>query len=292
MSRILVLGASSGPGASLFLRLAGQGRDVVGAGRNAQKMADVDSQSDRPLQWIRQDLWNRDQMARALSDAAIVINCGPNRWVYDILDLAGDRLERLITLGSTRAFSKYPDQRSNDMVALEKTVLASSVPSTILHPTLIYGWWNGNPSVPRVLHMLRRLPVVPLPNGGRSLLQPVMHHDVALTAEAALQRPDSAGKAYVVAGPEPLAYADFIRACAQADGQSARILGVPAPVAFGLAGLSRAVPGLPNVDRGEIERLLEDKDFDITPTVEALGVTPRPLPQGLAEMFARRGSAV
>lgn len=292
MSRILVLGASSGPGASVFLRLAGKGRDVVGAGRNPEKINDVESQSDRPLKWIREDLWDRDQMVRALDDVTVVLNCGPNRWVYDILEAAGGRLERLITLGSTRAFSKYPDQRSIDMIELEKAVVESDVPSTILHPTLIYGWWNGNPSVPRVLHMLRRLPVVPLPNGGRSLLQPVMHHDVALAIEAALERPESAGKAYVVAGPEPLPYADFIRACAKADGQTARIMGVPAPVAFGLAALARAVPGLPNVDRGEIERLLEDKDFDITPTMEALGVTPRPLTQGLSEMFARRGSAV
>jgi len=292
MSRILILGASSGPGASLFLRLAGQDRDVVGAGRNPQKIDDVQSQSDRPLQWIREDLWDRDQMARALANVTTVINCGPNRWVYDILDLAAERLERLITLGSTRALSKYPDQRSRDMQALEKVVVESPVPSTILHPTLIYGWWNGNPSVPRVLNMLRRLPAVPLPNGGKSLLQPVMHHDVALAIEAALERPESAGHAYVVAGPEPVAYADFIRACADADGQRARIMGVPAPVAFGLAALSRAVPGLPKVDRGEIERLLEDKDFDMAPTMQALGVTPRPLAQGLSEMFARRGSAV
>ena len=292
MSRILILGASSGPGASVFLNLVRQDRDVIGVGRNPQKIDDVQSQSDRPLTWIREDLWDREQMAKALKSVDVVINCGPNRWVYDIFDLAGDRLERLITLGSTRAFSKFPDQRSEDMIALEQAVVQSALPSTILHPTLIYGWWHGNPSVPRLLGMVRRLPFVPLPNGGRSLVQPVMHHDVALAVEAALAKPETQGQAHVVAGPEPVTYADFIRACAQADGQTARILGVPAPVAFGLAATARAIPGLPNVAGGEIERLLEDKDFDMALTVKALGIAPRSLEQGLSEMFARRGSAV
>ena len=292
MTRILVLGASSGPGAAVFLSLAGQGLDVIGAGRNPDKIEDVENQSDRPLTWVRDDLWNRDDMSKALRDVSVVINCGPNRWVYSVFELAGDRLERLITLGSTRAYSKYPDQRTSDMIVLEKAVIESAVPSTILHPTLIYGWWNGNPSVPRLLNMVRRLPVVPLPNGGRALVQPVMHRDVALAVEAALDRPESQGKAYVVAGPKPLTYADFIRACAAADGQTVRIVGVPAPLASAMAAISRAVPGLPNVDRGEIERLLEDKDFDMGPTIEALGVKPRSLEQGLSEMFARRGGAV
>ena len=292
MTRILIFGASSGPGAALFVKLAGQGRPVIGVGRDAKKMADVDAAADVPLTWIVSDMNHAGAMEAALEGATTVINCGANRWVHGILRIAGDRLERLITLGSTRLYSKVPDPRTQDMREVEEAALNSGVPATVLHPTLIYGWWWGNPSVPRILHMVKSYPFVPLPGGGKALLQPIFHKDVALCLEAALDRSNTVGKAITIAGPKPLPYADFIRACASHAGLRARILGVPGWMAVGLAALSRAVPGLPSADSGEIKRLMEDKVFDINNMTQILGVTPRSLNEGLSQMFKRREGAV
>jgi hypothetical protein len=63
------------------------------------------------------------------------------------------------------------------------------------------------------------------------------------------------------------------------------VVPVPAAPLRLLAPLTRLIPGLPSIGADEIRRLTEDKAFDIGPMRERLGVTPRPLAQGLAATF-------
>jgi hypothetical protein len=72
-----------------------------------------------------------------------------------------------------------------------------------------------------------------------------------------------------------------------ASGRHVRILPVPFWLARAAAATARLVPGLPGVDAAELRRLQEDKDFDIGPMRALLGITPRPLAEGLAATFAR-----
>ncbi len=65
----------------------------------------------------------------------------------------------------------------------------------------------------------------------------------------------------MIAGPEPLPYADFVRAVAAAAGLGPpRIVPVPAALLLALAPLT-ALPLLPRIRAGEVRRLLEDKGF-------------------------------
>ena len=89
----------------------------------------------------------------------------------------------------------------------------------------------------------------------------------------------------MIAGPEPVRYAEFVRAVARAAGlRPPRIVPVP-PALLRLAAPVTALPGLPRIGADEIRRLLEDKAFDIGPMQDKLGFTPRPLAQGLADTF-------
>jgi hypothetical protein len=89
----------------------------------------------------------------------------------------------------------------------------------------------------------------------------------------------------VIAGPEAVAYVDFVRAVAVAAGLPApRVLGVPAWMLMAASPLTM-LPGLPRIRPGEIRRLLEDKDFPIDAMRDKLGVTPMPLSAGLARTF-------
>ena len=55
----------------------------------------------------------------------------------------------------------------------------------MLHPTMIYGA-QGEDNVQRLAALLRRLPFVPLPGGGRALVQPIHQDDVTRAIRAAL----------------------------------------------------------------------------------------------------------
>ena len=140
----------------------------------------------------------------------------------------------------------------------------------------------------RLASLTRRLPLVPLPGGGESLVQPVHQSDVTRAILAALDLDGLAGpESLIVAGPASLRYADLVRAVAAADGQRRPlIVSVPAGLLMAGAPVLGALSFLPRIGRDEIRRLLEDKAFDAGPLRRRLGIEPLPLEAGLAMTFA------
>ncbi len=91
----------------------------------------------------------------------------------------------------------------------------------------------------------------------------------------------------VIAGPDPLPYAAFLRAVAAAARlPSPRIIPLPARWLAVAARVAALLPGLPKVRPDEIRRLLEDKAFDIGPMRDRLGIEPVALEPGLARTFS------
>ena len=222
-------------------------------------------------------------LAAALADAGRVASCAHARHIPAILR-ATPPGTRFAFLGSTRKFTRWPDAHGTGVLAGEAAFLASGRPGAVLHPTMIYGA-EGEDNVQRLAALLRRLPFVPLPGGGRALVQPIHQGDVTRCLRAALDQAWDGPAALVVAGPAPLTYAEFVRAVARAAGlPPPRIVPVPPALLLALAPLTR-LPFLPRVRGAEIRRLLEDKAFDIGPMRRSLGVDPIPLAAGLAQTF-------
>ena len=129
---------------------------------------------------------------------------------------------------------------------------------------------------------------MPLPEGGRALVQPIHQSDLTRCIRAALDRAWLGPRTVTIAGPTPLPYAEFVRAVARAAGLSRpRIIDLPAGLLRVAAPLTR-LPFLPRIGADEIRRLTEDKAFDIGPMVAQLGVHPMPLDRGLALTFGDR----
>jgi len=193
---------------------------------------------------------------------------------------------RLVFLGSTRKYTRWPDAHGNGVLAGERALLASGRSGVILHPTMIYGA-QGEDNVQRLAALLSRLPLAPLPGGGRALVQPIHQSDLTRCILAALDRDWAGPVALVVAGPEPLPYRDFVLAVAKEAGlRRPRLLALPAPLLMAVATALRPVPFLPRIGPDEIRRLMEDKAFDITPMRDMLGMAPIGLAEGLRLTFA------
>jgi uncharacterized protein YbjT (DUF2867 family) len=143
--------------------------------------------------------------------------------------------------------------------------------------------------VQRLAALIHRLPIVPLPDGGRALVQPIHQDDLTRAIRAALTHPWQGPHSLVIAGPTPLPYADFVRAIATAAAvRPPRIVSLPAAPLMALVSILRYIPVLPRIRPVEIRRLLEDKAFDIQPMVDTLGFTPISLAEGLARTFTPR----
>ena len=233
------------------------------------------------------DLTDPAALRTALADASHIVCCAHARHAGAVIAAAPPDA-RLIVLGSTRRFTRWPDAHGNGVLAGEAAFLASGRSGVMLHPTMIYGA-QGEDNVQRLAALLRRLPCVPLPGGGSALVQPIHQDDVTRAIRAALARDWDGPHTLVIAGPTPLRYADFVRAVAAAAGQRApRIVAVPVGPLMALAAILRYIPGLPRIRPAEIRRLMEDKSFDVRAMIDTLGFTPMTLHQGLARTFADR----
>ncbi len=231
------------------------------------------------------DLRDRKTLRDALGGATRVVSCAHARHTAAILAVAPD-LAALVLLGSTRKFTRWPDAHGNGVIEGEAALLGSGRSGVMLHPTMIYGA-QGEDNVQRLASLLRRLPVMPLPGGGRFLVQPIHQSDVTRCIRSALARRWDGPASLVIAGPEPVRYTDFVRAVATAAGlRKPLILPFPAAPLILAARLTRRVTALPPVQPEEIRRLVEDKAFDIGPMRALLSVDPIPLAKGLALTLA------
>jgi nucleoside-diphosphate-sugar epimerase len=232
------------------------------------------------------DLTDGPALRAALEGATRIVSCAHARNTAAVI-AAAPAGATLVLLGSTRKFTRWPDEHGDGVKQGETALLASDRRGVMLHPTMIYGAAGEN-NVQRLAALLRRLPVVPLPGGGGALVQPIYQDDVTAAIRAALAVAWDGPRSLVIAGPTPLPYAEFVRMIAKAAGlKPPRILAMPASPLVLAAPLTRFLPGVPTIQAAEIRRLLEDKAFDIAPMRQILGIEPLPLAEGLARIFAR-----
>lgn len=268
---VIIIGASGRTGRALMAALPG----AIPVVRDASK---------HPGARIA-DITDTTALRTALTGADAVISTAHARHAGAII-AAAPAHARLIFLGSTRRFSRWPDPHGDGVRAGEAAFLASGRAGVMLHPTMIYGA-QGEDNVQRLAALMRRLPLLPLPGGGRALVQPIHQSDVTRAVLAALRKGEGA---ITIAGPQALPYRDFCAAVARAAGLAPRrVLTIPAAWLIAVSPLT-LLPGLPRIRPTEIRRLTEDKAFDIAP-MRALGVEPIPLAEGLRRTFRRDPSS-
>ena len=282
--RLAIIGASGRSGAALCRALLAGAIAPIPVVRNAVRW----TATNIPLDPRIADLTDPAALRTALHDADSIVSTAHARHTAAIIAAAPPDA-RLVFLGSTRKFTRWLDAHGNGVLSGEAAFLASGRSGVMLHPTMIYGA-TGEDNVQRLAALLRRLPFLPLPHGGRALVQPIHQDDVTRAVLAALARNWNGPHSLVIAGPSPLPYADFLRTVAAAAGlPPPRVIPVPIMPLLMAAPLSRLAPFLPTIRVAEIRRLTEDKSFDIAPMRAELGIEPTPLEAGLARTFPIAG---
>lgn len=198
--------------------------------------------------------------------------------ILEALSIAGS--PRTVFTSTTGIFTALNPESKAVRIRAEQLIENSDLPWTILRPTMIYGA-PGDRNMERLLASLRRSPVVPAPRGGRTLQQPVHVDDLAVALISAARSTASVGQALNVAGPMPLTFAQVVKAAGQALDRWAGVLPLPAGLLRSLAGVQETLLSRPRVKREQVDRLLEDKVFDITESRQLLGFSPRSFGSGI-----------
>jgi uncharacterized protein YbjT (DUF2867 family) len=206
------------------------------------------------------------------------------------------RLDRAVFVSTTAVTTTLPASAKAVRLAAEEEVRRSGLGWTILRPTMIYGA-AGDRNLSRLLALLARFRpapvplVLPVPGGGLQLQQPVHVADLAEAVLAAVERAAAAGKRYDVAGPEPLTFAELLRASAAAVGCRIRLVPVPMASVTALTRGYERVSRRPRIRVEQWQRLAEDKAFGIEAAVRDLSYSPRRFTDGIRAEAAALGLA-
>jgi len=276
---VLVTGATGGLGRVMAQMLHAQGRIVVATGRNAAIGAQLAASG---IRFIPADL-THDPLEPLVEGAETIFHLaalsapwGPYAGFVAANVSATTRLiaaakaagcRRLVfastpsvytaavdQIGLTEA-SPLPSRFANAYVltkhAAECAVLAASdaqLATAALRPRAIIGPYD-TVLLPRLLRAAEK-GVLPLPAGGRALIEPTDARDVVdafLAAEAAL--PGVAGRVFNISGGAPLPVETLARHVFERLGRQVRIVGVHRQIALAGAGAlergARLMPGQP-----------------------------------------------
>lgn len=283
MTDVAVIGATCRVGSALVDKLIGRGHTVVAIGRNPRRLEAVNQAA-----FHREANFDRPQtIGHALRGSKIVVNCAHARFTSALLRSLPGSAERLVIVGSTRKFSNFRDQTVAMLWAAEDALRLQKRPWTLLHPTMIYGAGVEN-NIGRVVELLASHKYLPLPDGGKNLVQPIYYRDVADCLVAAVQRDQGLGEINI-AGPRAITFESIVRTAARLMATPVTVIPVPMSVMMaGVALAERFKVDVP-ITRDELRRFGEHKVFSTSAMAGSLKVDPRPFEDGLREMLVEMG---
>ena len=296
---ILVVGATGKLGGDIALRLLQQGKPVRALLRRnspaeamaAQGMA-VSPQAllaagalpvygdmkdrgslDAAMQGVTTVITTANSALRGGADNPMTLDLEGNHNLIDAAKAAG--VEHFIFV-SVLDFN--PDSPNPFMAAKARTeeyLINSGLHYTILAPEIFAEIWVG---------MVIGMPLAS--NAPVTLIAPATHRhtfvsmrDVAAYAVAAVDHPSALDKRIPVAGPEALSWQDVVAKASAALGQ---------PLQVNLVQPGEQVPLLPpGIDQIMIAGEQYESVIDMTRLSETFGVTPTPIEEVMAAMFAR-----
>jgi uncharacterized protein YbjT (DUF2867 family) len=187
------------------------------------------------------------------------------------------RLIHISALGSSLTSPAISDQTKAEGEAAVRELFPQA---TIVRPSLVFG--EDDHFFSRFVAMIRSSPVLPLIGGGMTRFQPIFVHDMTAGLLGLLNRPVTAGKTYEFGGPQVYSFKVLLELLLTALNRRRILIPIPFALAEMQAALLEWLPN-PLLTRDQVKLLKTDKVVSgVEPTLDDLGVQPRPLEEFLA----------
>jgi nucleoside-diphosphate-sugar epimerase len=292
-ARVLVTGASGFVGRALVPFLSAEGFSVRAMVRDVRRAPPSEG-----VDVVTADLRDPASLDAACSGIDTVVHLAA------VADSSDEELNRAVNVGGTRNLARAAASRGvrrfvnfsstcagrplRDAYGETKRLAEAEIDPTRfgvthLRPAMIYG--RGSKEWDLFVDVIRRLPVVPIPGTGRTVLRPVALPDLLTLVQRVLDRDGSVGRTYDVAGPAPVTTGELVELVGQFQGKRRRILPLPAGPILLAARILGRVTERPFVNVDQVMAFLQDTVVDIEPARRELGWDPRPLEEGLSDLF-------
>ncbi len=246
--RVLVAGADGFLGSHLLPRLESRGhivratfRDANGPGRRVAPGVD----------WREMDLTRADQVEGLAEGCDVIVHLaglfsrsggqtlaqvhgtGTRHLLAEGVRAGVARFVYVSVLGARPVGGEYFSTKFD----AESAVVASSLPGVVLRPSVIYG--PGDQFTAAIVRLLKKLPVFPMPGGGKFRVQPLAVEDMTDALIQCVERKDLDGRQFELAGPERLMFREIVGFVSDALDIHRPGLHVPGRLAFLVAACAR-----------------------------------------------------
>ncbi len=277
--RIVVTGATGLTGGAIASELLRQGHQIVGTSRRPTAAGPAG------VEMVTVDLRRTSALAGVVARADALVHVAGILFGEGVAAAGIERLGHVVVMSTAGIYSR--SQGSRALYLRNEHALRSVVPDALfVRPTMIYGSTRDR-NVHRIIRFARRWRVLPLPDGGRSRIQPIHYRDLA-TVTASLFATGASG-VVDAGGPRPVTLAEAARTIVAALRRPTLLVPLPVAVAIGPARILDRAIGSRWAER--LERTREDRVVDNARVLGLTGVQLRSFEDGVREEIAEMARA-
>lgn len=263
--QIAIIAASHSLGQRLIAKLPKDNVRAIG-----RSLETLQKKLPAGVELCEADFNNPEQLKKVLENCELVVNIAHARFVPVLLEHLPPSVKKVVAVGSTWKYTRFANERAEQVRKAEQALINSGLEWVMLHPSMIYGL-NEEKTVSRLLTWLKKIPVVPLPGGGKTLVQPVHADDIVEALTTAVLNPAMNQQAFVLAAHQPVTYYEMVKICGELLGKKVWVLPVPTWLLKMMAKVLKFTPLKGKLREDQIDRLTEDKNFDVRPIEMMLG---------------------
>jgi nucleoside-diphosphate-sugar epimerase len=295
--KIALTGAAGLVGQNLVPRLKARGyTNIVAIDKHPANTA-ILRRLHPDIMVIEADLATDDGWQQAIADADVMIFSHAQIGGLDFAAFVANNVtatERVIAAVQSR--SPYLVHISSSVVnsiakdwyvetkeAQERVVQQSGLPTAVLRPTLMFGWFDRK-HLGWLARFMKKSPIFPIPGDGRYLRQPLYAGDFCEIIMACIGRRVT-GQSFNISGLEEIDYIDLIRAVKETSGARARIVRIPYRLFWLLLAVYGRFTSDPPFTTSQLEALVIPEVFEVIDWPTIFGVKPTPLRAALDETF-------
>ncbi len=208
-------------------------------------------------------------------------NVAATERVIDAARAAG--VPHVVHVSSSVVNSATRDFYTESKKAQEKIALASGIPTVILRPTLMFGWFDRK-HLGWLARFMARVPVFPVPGSGRYKRQPLYAGDFCAIIMACLDQ-RIAGQAFNISGLEVIDYIDLIKTLKTALGLKTPVVRVPYSLFWALLRTYALLDKNPPFTTQQLKALVTPDTFEVIDWPGIFGVTPTALAAAFRETY-------
>jgi nucleoside-diphosphate-sugar epimerase len=189
-------------------------------------------------------------------------------------EISSNNIPNLIHISSSVVESKANDFYTRTKKEQENMVLGSGIPSPVLRPTLMFGWFDRK-HLGWLSRFMKKVPIFPIPGDGKYMRQPLYSGDFCDIIISCIENKISDG-IFNISGHEKIDYIDMIREIKRAINSKTLIIKIPYSFFYSLLWTWSLFDSNPPFTTQQLKALTTSDEFEVIdwPSIFNVPYTP------------------